>query len=53
MCNVACYKMIELDNWFILDKFIRWHLVNGLNELMSCESIQTSEFQVWFIFDEV
>ena len=39
-------KMIEwikcLKIKFELDKFIRWHLVSGLNGYMSCESIQTS-----------
>ena len=35
-----------------MDKFIRWPLVSGLNGFMSCESIQTSWFQVWFTFDE-
>ena len=46
---VACDKMIEWYEWLIIkfelvwmDKFIRWHLVSGLNEYMSCESIQTS-----------
>ena len=32
---------------------MRWYLVSGLNGFMSCESIQTSWFQVWFILDEV
>jgi hypothetical protein len=27
---------------------MRWLLVSGLNGYMSCESIQTSLFQVWF-----
>ena len=31
-----------------IDKFIRWLLVSGLNGFMSCESTQTSWFQVWF-----
>ena len=31
---------------------MRWHFVSGLNGYMSCESIQTSWFQVWFIFNE-
>ena len=37
----------------MLDEFIRWLLVSGLNGFMSCESIQTSWFQVWFTFGEV
>ena len=40
-------------DWFVLDKFIRWHLVSGLNGYMSYGSIQTSWFQVWFTFGEV
>ena len=37
----------------MLDKFIRWPLVSGLNGYMSCESVQTSWVQVWFTFGEV
>ena len=32
---------------------MRWLLVSELNVFMSCESIQTSWFQVWFAFGEV
>ena len=38
-------NQVWIDLW--LDKFIRWHLVSGLNGYMSYESIQTSLFQVW------
>ena len=27
---------------------MRWLLVNGLNGYMSCKSVQTSWFQIWF-----
>ena len=54
---VAYYEMIEwikcLEIKFELDKFMRWLLVSGLNGFMSCESIQTSWFQVWFTFGEI
>jgi hypothetical protein len=51
---VAWYEMIEWINCLVIkfelvwmDKFIRW-LLSGWNGFMSCESIQTSWFQVWF-----
>ena len=54
---VAYYEMIEwikcLEIKFELDKFMRWLLVSGLNGFMSCESILTSWFQVWFTFGEI
>ena len=56
---VACYEMFESIKWLVIkfelvwmDKFTRWPLVSGLNGFMSCKSIQTSWFQVWFTFDE-
>jgi hypothetical protein len=58
---VACYKMmiewikcLEIKFELVcLDKFIRWHLVSGLNGNMSCKSIQASWVQVWFTFGEI
>ena len=46
--GVACYDWGGAYKLVWMDKFIRWHLVSGLNGYMSCESIQTSLFQVWF-----
>ena len=50
---VACYEVFEWINCLVIkfeliwmDKFIRWLLVSGFNGYMSCESIQTSWFQV-------
>jgi hypothetical protein len=52
---VACYKMFEWIKCLVIkfklvwmDMFMRLLLISGLNGYMSCESIQTSWFQVWF-----
>ena len=45
--HLGAYELIELDKYAML------LAISGLNGFMSCESIQTTWFQVWFIYDKV